>query len=273
MPYLTTADDTRLFYFDFGSGHPVVFSHAWALNSDQFHYLVNDLVDAGHRCIGFDRRGHGRSDRPGTGMTLDGFADDLAALLHRLDLHGATLVGHSFGCSEIVRYATRHGSGRIARAMFLAPIMPLLVATDDNPDGVDRSIIEASVALLRRDVPAWCEQNAAPYFGLKPTVSAGMAEWTTRQIVDTPLKTLVETVWIGTTTDLRSEVASFDVPTLLVHGTADASAPVDLTGRKTADLLPDCTLVEIDGAGHGLYVNDTETIVKEFLAFSAAARR
>jgi len=128
MPYLTTADDTRLFYFDVGSGPAIVWSHAWALNSDQFHYLVNDLVDAGYRCIGFDRRGHGRSDRPGTGMTLDGFADDLAFLLDALDLDDVTLAGHSLGCSEIVRCATRHGLARVARAMLLAPIMPLLVA-------------------------------------------------------------------------------------------------------------------------------------------------
>jgi non-heme chloroperoxidase len=268
MPYLTTADDTRLFYFDVGSGPAIVFSHAWALNSDQFHYLVNDLVDAGYRCIGLDRRGHGRSDRPGTGMTLDGFADDLALLLERLDVDNVTLAGHSLGCSEIVRYATRHGLARIARSLLLAPIMPLLVATDDNPDGVPRAYVESSAALLRRDAAEWCAQNAPPYFGVNPSVSVGLGDWTIRQILDTPVNTLVDTVWITTTTDLRAEVARFDVPTLVIHGTADASAPVELTGRKVAALLPRGTLVEIDGAGHGLYLNDVETIVKEFLAFA-----
>ena len=270
MPYLTTTDETRLFYSDVGAGPPVVFSHSWGLNSDQFHYVVNDLVDAGLRCIAFDRRGHGRSDRPGVGMNLDTFADDLALLTGHLDLDAATHIGHSLGCSEIVRYATRQGTGRIARAMFLAPGMPLLLKTDDNPDGIDRSLIEASTALLRRDVPAWCAQNAAPYFGLNPQVSPGMAEWTMRQILDTPVKTLVDLVWLNVATDLGPELRNFDVPTLLIHGNSDASNPIDLTGRKTAALLPDCRFVELDGAGHGLYVNDAERVVKELLAFNDA---
>jgi non-heme chloroperoxidase len=271
MPRLTTSDGTDLFYVDWGSGPPIVFSHSWALSSDQFHYLVHPLVARGFRCIAFDRRGHGRSDRPGVGMDLDRFADDLAELVAHLHLGDVTHVGHSFGCTEIVRYVTRHGAAAVARALFLAPMMPLLVRTDDNPDGVDRSFVQASADLLSRDVPGWCAQNGGLFFGTDPRVSQGIYDWTLRQIVDTPVKTLVDTMWIGVTTDMRSELAGFDVPTLVVHGTADASTPLDLTGRKVVELLPRGALATIEGAGHGLYVNDAERVLAELHRFHDGA--
>ena len=262
-----TADGVSVFFTDQGTGPSVVFAHSWALNSDQWHYVVAGLLDEGFRCITYDRRGHGRSDRHGGGWNMHQLADDLALLIEHLDLKEVTLVGHSMGCSEIVRYVTRHGDRRISRAVLLAPILPLLLQTADNPDGIDPCYLEASVDLLKRDVPQWCSDNAPPYFGVRPTVSAGMAEWTTRQIVETPVKTLVDTLIMGSHTDFRTELRDFDVPTLLIHGDADASAPIDITGRKTAALLPNVRFIELPDVGHGLYITHARQIVEELCDF------
>jgi pimeloyl-ACP methyl ester carboxylesterase len=275
VPHLATPDGSFLAYSDWGArpdagpsaGPALVFSHSWALDGDQFHYLVHPLVDAGFRCVTFDRRGHGRSDRDGSDADLDRYADDLALVVDHLGLDDVVHVGHSFGCCEIVRHATRRGTGRIRGMVFLAPLLPLLVRTPDNPDGLDPALLEASIDLLSRDVPAWCDANRAPYFGTHPVVSEGMADWTARQIVDTPVRTLVQVLRLGATTDYRAEVAALDVPVLIVHGTADASTPIELTARKTAPLLGDGRLVEIEGAGHGLYANDAPRVLAEVLAF------
>jgi pimeloyl-ACP methyl ester carboxylesterase len=151
--------------------------------------------------------------------------------------------------------------------VLLAPITPLLAKTPDNPDGIDPAYLQASVDLLKRDVPQWCADNAPPYFGVHPNVSAGMSEWTTRQIVDTPVKILVDTVIMGAQTDFRDELPGFDVPTIVIHGDADASAPIAITGRKTAVLLPDARLIELPDVGHGLYVTHAAQIVEELCKF------
>jgi pimeloyl-ACP methyl ester carboxylesterase len=267
---MLTADRVELFFTDQGDGPCVVFTHSWALNSDQWHYVVAGLLGNGHRCVTYDRRGHGRSDRHGGGWNMDMLADDLAQLIEHLDLKDVTLVGHSMGCSEIVRYLTRHGSRRVSSAVFLAPILPLLVKTADNPDGIDTAYLDASLDHLGRDVPQWCADNAVGYFGVHPQVSAGMTEWTTRQIVDTPVTTLVDTMRMGAVTDFRAELPAFDVPTLLMHGDADASAPIEITGRKTASLLPRSTLIELPEVGHGLYVTHAAPIAEEIAKFVAA---
>jgi non-heme chloroperoxidase len=264
---MLTSDRVDLFFTDQGDGPCVVFTHSWALNSDQWHYVVAGLLDKGFRCIAYDRRGHGRSDRHRGGWNMDQLADDLSQFLEHIDVKDVTLVGHSMGCSEIVRYVSRHGSGRVAQAAFLAPILPLLVKVADNPEGIEPAHLEASLDLLGRDVPQWCSDNAPPYFGVHPNVSPGMADWTMRQIIDTPVKTLVDTMRMGAVTDFRAELPAFDVPTLLIQGEADASAPIEITGRKTAGLLPHATLIELPEVGHGLYITHAPQIVDEIAKF------
>jgi non-heme chloroperoxidase len=271
MPRMLTSDRVELFFTDEGDGPCIVFTHSWALNSDQWHYVVAGLLDKGHRCVSYDRRGHGRSDRHGGGWDMDVLADDLAQLIDHLHLNDVALVGHSMGCSEIVRYVTRHGSSRVAGAVFLAPILPLLVKAADNPDGIEPAYLDASLDLLGRDVPQWCADNAPPYFGVHPTVSAGMTDWTTRQIVDNPVSTLVDTMRMGAETDFRAELPAFDVPTLLIHGDADASAPIEITGRKTVALLPRATLIELPEVGHGLYVTHAPRIVDKIVKIVGSA--
>jgi pimeloyl-ACP methyl ester carboxylesterase len=273
VAYFESSDHVQLYYQDWGSGSPVVFTHAWALSSEQWTYQMPALLEAGFRCVAYDRRGHGRSERPGGGYDFDQLADDLATLIERLDLHHMTLVGHSLGSREIVRYLTRHESARVDKLVLVAPTTPFLLRTADNPDGWDRALVDASLAALRADVPRWCaDSNAAgPYFGTTARDVRGLAEWTTRLIVDTPLFVLLETARNQLVTDMRADVTRITLPTLVVHGDADASAPIDLTGRKTAQLMPNARLVVYPGAGHGLYASEHERLNGDVLEFIQSA--
>ena len=273
MPYFETTDGTSIFYAEWGAGKPVVFAHSWGLNSDMWSYQLPDLVDAGQRCIVYDRRGHGRSDRVGHGYDCDTLAGDLAALIEHLDLEDVTLVAHSFGCKEAVRCVSRQGADRIARVVLLAPTLPFLLKTPDNPVGVDRAFFEANAAALRRDVGRWCTDNAPPFFGADSWVSAATLDWTLHMIVDTPLPILLDTMWANVDTDCREELRRFPLPVLILHGDADASTPLEITGRPTADLLPDVQLTVYPGAGHGLYVSEHDRVNADLLAFMQSSVR
>jgi non-heme chloroperoxidase len=269
MPFIETADRTSLFVTEWGSGPPVVFTHAWGLRSDEWDYQVPALAAAGMRCVLYDRRGHGRSDRAAKGYDLDTLADDLAAVIGHFDLRDATLVCHSLGSKEAVRYLSRHGSSRIARMVLVAPTTPLIRRTADNPDGVDPVLIEANYQAVAASVPKWCAdfEAAGPYFGSSPGGSQGLVDWTIRMIVDTLLRVLLETFKLNADADMRAELAKIQVPALIIHGDQDASAPIDLTGRKTAELIGGASLTVYQGAGHGLYASDHDALNADLLAF------
>jgi pimeloyl-ACP methyl ester carboxylesterase len=269
MPFLETADQTSLFVTEWGAGPPVVLVHAWALNGRMWDRQVPDLIDAGHRVVTLDRRGHGRSDCPGDGYDLDTLADDLALVLDRMDLDDVALVGHSLGAAEVVRYLTRHGQDRVARVVLSAPVTPCLRKSDDNPGGIDGAFLDASRDALRADVGAWIEAGTAGYFGVGREVAPLAVEWTRRTIVDTPLPVLLATMAAFADADLRPELEKVDRPTLVLHGTADASAPFEVTGKPTAELLPQGRLVTFEGAGHGLYLADAERYNEELRIFLA----
>ena len=270
MPFITTDDGTDLFYSDWGKGDQVVvFVHAWGLSSKQWQYQLRDFIAQGFRCITYDKRGHGRSDQSGGGYDHDTLADDLATLIQTLDLQGVNLIGHSFGCGQVVRYVTRHGRDRVDRAVLLAPCLPLLLKTPDNEDGWDLTLVDANVDLLAQDVPKWCEVTAPSYFGSAPHDLAGLVDWTCREIIDTPLPVLLETLRSNACSDFRSELPGFDVPTLILHGDADTSAPIQLTSQKTAPLLPECTFITYPEAGHGFYASEHPQVNRDILAFLA----
>jgi pimeloyl-ACP methyl ester carboxylesterase len=269
MPFIDAADRTSLFVTDWGNGPPVVFTHAWGLRSDQWSYQTPALAEAGLRCVLYDRRGHGRSDRPATGYDIDTLADDLAAVISHFDLHGTTLVAHSLGSKEAIRYLTRHGDARINRLVLIGSPTPLLRRTADNPDGLDPALIDANYAAVAANVPKWCTdfEAAGPYFGTSPGSSQGLIDWTIRMIVDTPLYVLLETLKVNSDVDMRAELQKIQVPALIIHGDQDASAPIELTGRKTAELIPAASLTVYPGAGHGLYASDHDTLNADLLAF------
>lgn len=264
-PFIETRDRTRLFYRNWGKGKPVVFISGWALNSDAWQYQMIHLAEQGLRCIAYDRRGHGRSSDPGQGYDYDTLADDLATLLNELDLREVTLVGHSMGGGEIVRYLSRHGAARIARAVLLAPVTPFLLKTADNPEGVDKRVFEQLRAAWGKDFPKWLADNARPFF--VPETSPELIQWGINLSLQCSLKAAVDCNRAATETDFRAELAKITMPTLIIHGTADKSAPLELTGRKTARLLPGSQLKVYEGAPHGLFITHLERVNRDLLAF------
>ncbi|UQX12285.1 alpha/beta fold hydrolase [Candidatus Mycobacterium methanotrophicum] len=273
MPYIQTAEQFSLFYTDYPGNEPVVFAHAWALNGDMWGYQLTELMAAGFRCITYDRRGHGRSDRPPTGYDIDTLADDLAALIEQLDLSDITLIGHSMGSGEVVRYLTRHGAGRVARVVLSGTVTPMLLQGPDNPEGIPDELAAQSREVMLRDIGDWMEiSGKAEYFYGEHRVSQQLMDWTLNTIAAVPLPILTRTSDAFVRADFRSEFAELTVPTLLIHGTADASMPIDLTARKTVSLIPDCRLMTIDGAGHGLYLSESRRYNAALLEFITSTR-
>jgi non-heme chloroperoxidase len=274
MPILTTTNGCSLFFSDWGErgGRPVVLVHAWGLSSDMWHQQIPDLVEAGLRGVVCDRRGHGRSDRPGGAYDIDTLADDLAAVLDQLDLTNVVLIGHSMGASEVVRYITRHGSGRVAGLVLSAPTLPALLRTEDNPNGVDAADWAAQWVAMRNDIGKWIAEGwtKEDYFGAARPMSEDFWTLTRHQIESTPLVVLLACQKSFVETDFRAELRDLDLPTLVIQGDADTSAPLELTGRLTAALVRDSRLAVIAGAGHGLYASAAALYNRELLDFIAA---
>jgi non-heme chloroperoxidase len=267
-PYVETRDGQQLFYKDWGAGAPVLLLGAWALPSDMWEYQMVPLSEQGLRCIAYDRRGHGRSSQPGTGYDYDTLADDLAAVLDALDLQGVTLVGMSMAGGEMVRYLTRNGHQRIARVVFVATdATPIRLQTADNPNGIPAERAEFfRRQLLLRDYPNWMEENRQPFF--VPETSRQMQEWVRGMMLRTSMKALVECNRSMTSTDFRPELRTIAVPTLLIHGDKDVSAPLEVTGRPTAELIPRARLEVYEGAPHGLFLTHMERLTRDLLAFA-----
>jgi non-heme chloroperoxidase len=266
-PYVDTRDRQQLFFKDWGSGPPVVFLAAWALPSDMWDYQMVPLSEQGLRCIAYDRRGHGRSSPAGAGYDYDTLADDLAALLDTLDVQKVTLVGMSMAGGEMVRYITRHSARRVARMVFVATdATPVRMRTPDNPGGIppERADIFRRQVLLR-DYPNWMEENRAPFFVAE--TSRQMQEWVRGMMLRTSMKALIECNRSMTSADFRGELPKVAVPTLLIHGDKDVSAPLEVTGRPTARLIPNARLEVYEGAPHGLFLTHMERLTKDLLTF------
>jgi len=266
--FIERTDGTTLFYRDWGAGKPIVFVASAGLSSGMWAYQMLPLVQAGYRCVAFDRRGHGRSSDPGRGYDFDTLADDLAALIETLDLRNIVLVGHSIGCGEITRYLTRHGTERVARIALIAPTTPCLMKTDDNPHGVDKAAFEALRAGWLLDYPQWLAANARPF--VMPEKSDAQIQWVIDMMLQTSLQAVVECNVAVTEADFRSELKHIELPALVVHGTADQSAPIDLTGRPTAKLLPHSELEVYAQAPHGLFLTHIEKLNADLLRFVRA---
>ncbi len=265
LPYIAADDGTALYYKDWGSGKPVLFVSSWAMNSDMWQYQMVPMVEHGLRCIAYDRRGHGRSSQPFHGYDYDTLADDLAAIIEQLDLRELTLAGHSMGPGEIVRYLTRHGSARVARLVFIAPTTPFMLQTRDNPDGIPGAFAEQMRAAWQKDFPGWLADNARPF--VMPDTSSQILQWGMNQMLQASLHAAIECNRAVTETDFRAELPKIALPTLIIHGTADASAPLDLTGRRTAKLMPNSELKIYEGAPHGLMLTHIERLNSDLMAF------
>jgi pimeloyl-ACP methyl ester carboxylesterase len=266
--FIRTDDGSELFYRDWGSGRPVLFLAGWALPSDMWSYQMAPLSARGLRCVAYDRRGHGRSSDPGRGYDYDRLAGDLAAVIDALGLDEVTVVAHSMASGEAVRYLTRQGSGRVARLVLLAPAStPFLLKTADNPGGIDGAVFEQlRETMLLADFPAWLEANARPF--VMPDTSRSMIDWLEGMMLGCSLQAAVACNLAMTTTDFRGELGGIDVPTLVIHGGRDASAPLELTGQPTAAMIPAAELRVYDDAPHGLFVTHRARLNADLLGFA-----
>ncbi len=274
MPTLETRDGTTLFYRDWGTGRPVLFCSAWCLDSMEFQTQMTHLVAHGLRVIAYDRRGHGRSDDPGRGFDYDTLADDLADLITHLDLRELMLVGHSMGGAELVRYLTRHGSERVERIVLIAAVLPYLLVTPDNPVGVDGVLAERLRQSWLQDFGRWLDDNSGAYFGdglPGCDVSQTLRDWTMVSMTTASLRAAIECNRAVVETDFRAELAEITLPTLIIHGDHDASIPLELGGRRQAEILPDNELIVYENAPHGLYLTHGERLSTDLLTFATAA--
>jgi non-heme chloroperoxidase len=273
MPYFDSpVDAARLHYIDYGpaDGPVVVFVNSAYIGAEMWEFQMLPLAEEGYRCVGFDRRGHGRSDDTWGGFDLDSLADDLHGLLEHLDLREVTLVGHSMGSVEIVRCLTRHGAGRVARVAFVGGIAPGVVRSADNPDGVDPDVVRAGNEASRRDRAGFFTTGIDGFFALdRPgnDVSPAYARYIVdRALVSTPHATAAVQDLVAVV-DVAPELPKIDLPVLVVHGTHDTSALLEVTGRRAARLVPDGTLKVYEDAGHGLFVTHAEQLNADLREF------
>lgn len=268
-PFVEVPQGVRIFFRDWGAGRPVVFCHGGILGADMWEYQMTAFAAAGLRCVAHDRRGCARSSHPGRGYDFDTFADDLAALLERLDLREVTLVGHSMGCGEIARYLARHGAGRVRRAVLVATTTPFLLKTADNPEGIDRAVFDRMHAAAAADRPRFTALAAGPFFG-EGTAGAAVSEELVRWGVGLALQACpvatLDTIRAFSETDFRPDLRAFTIPTLVIHGRADQGAPLALTGARTARLIPGSRL-EVYDTAHGLFITERERLNRDLAAF------
>jgi non-heme chloroperoxidase len=268
---VTAHDGARIFYKDWGTGRPVVFSHGWPLCADAWDAQMLHLAQHGFRGIAHDRRGHGRSDQTWSGNDMDGYADDLAAIIEALDLRGAMLVGHSTGGGEVVRYLARHGTGRVAKTVLVGAVPPLMLQTATNPDGLPRSVFDVIRAGTENDRSQFFQDLAIQFFGANRqghNVTQGMRDAFWFQGMLGGLKPQLDCIQAFSETDFTADLAGIDIPTLVIHGDDDQIVPLAISGRRTAALVRGAELKLYPGGAHGLADTARAQLNADLLAFA-----
>jgi non-heme chloroperoxidase len=271
MNTITTKDGTQIYYKDWGSGQPVVFSHGWPLSSDSWESQMLFLASNGYRCIAHDRRGHGRSSQPWNGNEMDTYADDLATLMDTLDLKNAALIGFSAGGGEVARYIGRHGTKRLAKAALVSAVPPLMLKTAANPGGLPIKVFDdiragsiADRSKLYKDIAS------GPFFGFNRTgakISQGMIDWFWLQGMQAGAKNTFDCIKAFSETDFTDDLKQFDMPTLIIHGDDDQIVPIGAAGLASSQLVKNSTLKVYAGAPHGLTETHKALLNADLLAF------
>lgn len=276
MPTITTQDGTQIYYKDWGTGQPVVFSHGWPLSSDAWEDQMNFLAERGFRCIAHDRRGHGRSGQPWNGNDMDTYADDLAELVNALDLHNAIHVGHSTGGGELARYIGRHGNKRVAEAVLIGAVSPIMLKTADNPGGLPMEVFDQIRAGVHADRSQFFKDLSAPFYGAnRPNskVSQGLRDSFWLQGMLAGYKAVYDCIKAFSETDFTEDLKKIEVPTLILHGDDDQIVPIADSAYLSAKLVKGATLKVIAGAPHGMCSTLKDQINSELLAFFQQTRQ
>ncbi len=273
MPTITTKDGTQIYYKDWGTGQPVVFSHGWPLSSDAFEDQMFFLVQHGYRAIAHDRRGHGRSSQPWQGNDMDTYADDLAELVVALDLKDAIHVGHSTGGGEVARYIGRHGTSRVAKAVLIGAVPPVMVKSAANPDGLPIEVFDQIRTAVLADRSQFFKDLSTPFYGYNrpgAKISEGAREsfWLQGMLAGFPAAYFC--VKAFSETDMTEDLKKIDVPTLILHGDDDQIVPIADSALLSAKLVPGAKLVVIEGASHGLCTTEKDRVNAELLSFLKA---
>lgn len=271
MARIVTRDGTELYVKELGEGRPVVLIHGWPLSADSWDPVMMALANAGYRAIAYDRRGFGRSDQPWRGYDYDTFADDLADVMEECGVaDDAALVGFSMGGGEVARYLSRHQGKGISQAVLVSSVVPYMLQTDDNPEGVPDSTFQQMTAGMKADFRAFFSSFFSDFYGdgmVINKVSNEEKHWAWQTAMQAGQHATLEAAAAFAYTDFRPDLASFTVPTLVIHGTADRTVPIDATARVVVQRVPGAELVEYDGAPHGLFATHTERLSDDIIAF------
>jgi non-heme chloroperoxidase len=270
MSTIRTHDGTELYYKDWGEGPVVTFSHGWPLSADAWDGQMMFLAQHGYRVIAHDRRGHGRSGQAGTGNDMNGYADDLAAVIEALDLRDATLVGHSTGGGEVARYIGRYGTERVAKAVLVAAVPPIMLQTPVNPEGLPIKVFDDLRAGVMKDRSQFYKDLAVAFYGANrpgASVSQGVLDQFWLWSMQSGLLNAYDSIKAFSETDFTEDLKKFDVPALVLHGEDDQIVPVKDSGRKSARLIPGAKEIYYPGAPHGLTATHQDQVNADLLAF------
>jgi non-heme chloroperoxidase len=270
MSTITVKDGTTIYYKDWGSGPVVTFSHGWPLNSDAWDGQLHFLAQKGFRIVAHDRRGHGRSSQAWSGNDMDGYADDLAAVIETLDLKDVTAVGHSTGGGEVARYIGRHGTKRLAAAVLIAAVPPIMVESAANPNGIPIEVFDGSRSGLAKDRSQFYKDFALPFYGANrpgAKVSQGLLDQFWLWSMQGGLKNIYDSVKAFSETDFTEDLKKFDVPTLIMHGEDDQIVPINDTAKKSAKLIKGAKDIYYSGLPHGLTATHGHQVNADLLEF------